>query len=198
MKTRRKVRAFTRREGAPFAAEQTDLVGSELVKMAEAAAVDDVASLDPRETFESIYSDPSHPLRVVYGDFKDVDGAAREHWVRVTRQMLNSVHVVYVDMPAKAKPIPLVTYVPDARIRSSAGTTRGGRRVLSNDMLSHDPEFLSALKQKIHMVQNAVAGLGWIVRSRTPPATVGLLYDKLDAALRDYSDSIMPKDKAAE
>ena len=149
---RSKVRKFVRRAGAPFSPEDTELVGAELVKIAEQSAVDDVASLDPCEVFEEVFADKRHPLRGVYGDFSDVDGAAREHWIHVTRQMISSVSVVYVNMPKTAKPVPLTVY-SDAPTRTAEGVLNTKRRVLSNDMLSHDPQFLASLKHKIEMVQ---------------------------------------------
>lgn len=185
------VRRFERRAAAPFKEVDTDLVGTELMKLAAEFGVDEIDSLDPEQTYERIRSDPKHPLRRFY-DFDDVEKAARAHWIDFTKRLLNSVSYITVDMKKTDDPIPLFVYGV-APIRKDDGTSSiAKRRMVSNQMLKNDAAFISSVGEKIRIVRAAVSGLEWVIRTKKSAVPlVAELHEKLERALTEYDDALV-------
>jgi hypothetical protein len=183
---------FSWRTGAPFNEEDAALVGAELLKLARASCVADVASLNPREVFEAIYADADHPLRKMFGDFKDVEGAARRHWIQMTGTMIRSISVQIVALPGRAlEPVRPMFVHAEARVKEGDGTTVRRRRVLTEDALKSDPAFISAVGFKIRAITDALAGLESLTAwGHSVPPEIAQLRDSLRHAIDSYHGAI--------
>lgn len=178
---------FERAPGAPFADEDTPLVARELAKIASASKQHpgDVRSLDPTEVYEIVRADPTHPLRKLYGDFQDVDSAARSHWINLTKAIIRGVRVVYAQVSGPKRIEPMFVSADVAMPTASGGKRMQRRRVMREDALRNDPIFASTVGSAIRRIEDAVRYLEHLTAERAPDESTNLL--KRD--LRDSLDS---------
>jgi hypothetical protein len=167
-------------------AEEAKIVGTELLKMVEFHKVEGVRSLDPEAVLKEVHENPRHPLRFLYGDFKDVDGAAWAHWVTTTRQILTGLRYVRVsvNMPTSCgQPVFVAAKAPTLR---GQDIVYRNQRVLRKDALKHDPSYSSLLSRTVKQIRDALVSLEQIVSDRQAPEKETILARELREAFENY------------
>jgi hypothetical protein len=175
---------FVRASGAPFSDEDAQLIGAELLKIAEANRIDDVRLLDKKIVFAVVEADPNHPLRKFY-DW-DVKKAARKHWVEWTQKLIMSVRIEYkIGKFTRPLPITLAAELP----RLKFGATR--RRVLTADAMMNDPIFASAVGLRLRNIDQNLAQLESLIAAHEggPPGVERLL-EAMRSAFDSYYSSL--------
>jgi hypothetical protein len=179
---------FIKASGAPFSDEDIQLIGAELLKIAEANRIRDVRLLDKKIVFAAIEVDPNHPLRRFY-DW-DIKKAARKHWVEWTHKLIMSVRIEWaIGKFTRPLPITLSADVP----RLQYGATR--KRVLTQDALLSNPIFASAVGIRLRSLDQQLAQLEALV-AEYKGARLGV--EPLLKGLRDQFEAHYSTLKAAE
>lgn len=179
---------FVKASGVPFSDEDIQLIGVELLKIAEANRVRDVHLLDKKIVFAAVEADPNHPLRQFY-DW-DVKKAARKHWVEWTHKLIMAVRVEWtIGKFTHPLPITLSADVP----RLQYGATR--KRVLTQDALLSNPVMASAVGIRLRGIDQQLSQLEALIAAYggTPLGVESLL-----KGLRDQFEAYYSSLKAAE
>ena len=179
---------FARASGAPISDEDAQIIGEELLRIAEAHKVDGIRSLDKHLVFAEVENDPNHPLRRFY-NWNERE-AARLHWVDRTALLIRSVRVVTIEARVERHE-PMF-------VRADVCTPEQPKRtkVLRDDVLANDPIFASAIGYQVRSIENALRQLEGLTSGREPPKNIAALRDALRDAIDDYKASL--SDKAAE
>jgi hypothetical protein len=176
---------FARASGAPISDDDAQIIGVELMKIAEANKIGDVRQLTKHVIWAALKDDPTHPL----WDFcpkRDVASAAEAFWLSWSGKLINYVRVIVIQGKVPTfKPMFIFT-------ETSGVQTRTSRRahVLREDALVHGPEFASAFGFQVRAVINATERMAWCLGDREPPENIAILYADLRAALERYQVSL--------
>jgi hypothetical protein len=186
---------FVRASGAPISDADAQVIGQELLKIAEANKVGDLRQLSKRIIWAELKNDSSHPLWQ-FCPRRDVQSAAEAYWTDWCGRIINWVRVTVIQGK-------ITYYKPIAvSVETSGIQTRPSRRVhvLREDVLTHDPEFASAMGFQIRAVQHAVNRMAWSIGERELPPNMADLYAGLRDCLDRYQASLAPNavDAAAE
>lgn len=184
---------FVRAVGAPISTdEDAAIIGTEVMRFAEANRVEDVRSVNYAAFFATIEADPQHPMRRFYE--WDLETAARKHWIDRTRVLVNSVRYYVPKLGDASRPEPITVYA-EAPVRSDSGVAARRTHVVREDALAKDPVFMSAIGGQIRRIEDALVSLERFTSSRVPPVPIARLRDELRAAMNRYRGTL---DVAAE
>lgn len=174
--------------GSPFADSDAEVIGPELVKIAEANRVGDIRSLDKKLVFEVVEADEHHPLRQFY-DWDD-ERMARQARLERTALMIRSIRILTPSLPELSRPSPLVLFDPDhVQRRSNAPEARRRSHVLIQDVVNDDPTFISSLTAQIVRIRQGVERLDHVAALRKTPMPIRRLVSDLAAAFAAYDGS---------
>jgi len=189
---------FVAAVGAPFSNEDAAEFGPVLERIAKSMRVNGIASINKRKLYEIVEADPEHPLRRFVFNSDD-DAAARAYRIERCGLLLRSIrygNAKEMNKMVRAAQDKKVFHYADARVvEEGSGKTRGSA-VLRDDLLSHDPEYISAVSRKIRQIRDAVASLDDLATARKPPRGVATLVRELRVALGAYESEI--QDVAAQ
>jgi hypothetical protein len=176
---------FARASGAPISDADAQVIGLELLKIAEANRIGDVRQLTKHVIWAALRDNPAHPLWQ-FCPKKDVDEAAQAYWLAWAGKLINYVRVIVVQGKA---PVfrPMFIYTETSGVQ-----TRTSRRahVLREDALSHGPEFASAFGFQVRAIINAVDRIAWCIGDRDPPENIARLYAGLRSCIEEYQESL--------
>lgn len=158
--------------GSPFSNEDAEVIGPELLKIAEQNRVDDVRSLDSKLVYAAVEADPDHPLRRFVW-FEDDDAAARAGRLARVGLLIRSVRIIYLTIRKREQPAPMFLYDPKHGTRPKSDVEPARRsHVLIDDALKDDPAFVSTLNGQIQLIRNAFKRLDHIANLRSVPVHV--------------------------
>jgi hypothetical protein len=177
----RKTRRFVPAPGASCSKEDARLIGRELQKIADAQGVQHFRELNERVVFETIEADKEHPLRRFY-DWNMRD-AARRHWIECTRKLIRSVQMMYTGLRREVQ-LPMTTVCMVPRTTGNGGTYQA--RILSEDALRGDPQFVSTLARIIRRNERTLRELETWTECAKAPADIVELRDGLREAYDRY------------
>jgi hypothetical protein len=150
---------FVKASGAPFSDEDIQLIGAELLKIAQANRIQDVCLLSKEIVFAAVEADPDHPLRRFY-DW-DVKRAARKHWIAWTQKIILSVRIEW-KIGKYTHPVPITLSAELPRLKHGGGR----KRVLTEDAMKSDPIFASAIDYRLRTVDSNIAQIEMLISVR--------------------------------
>lgn len=176
---------FARASGAPISDDDAQVIGMELMKIAEANKIGDVRQLTKKIIYAELKANPNHPLWQ-FCPRRDTASAAEQYWTDWCGKIINYVRVIVIQGK-------IPTYKPLFIFTETSGTQpRTTRRahVLRQDALDHGPEFASAFGFQVRAIINAVDRISWCIGGREPPENIAILHAELRAALERYQESL--------
>jgi hypothetical protein len=156
------------------------LVGEQLMRMAQARQINNIHYLDPEEVFEEVERNPEHPLRKVF-DWND-QSAARTQRIDYTRRLITTVRVIVAHVKAGPRITEPLFVTAKAPVVQPGSPALRRSHILSNDMLANDPAFASVVSRYTRQMLNELNKLEHLARSRPLPAEVQQLITDVRAA----------------
>jgi hypothetical protein len=184
---------FARASGAPISDDDAQVIGLELMKIAEANKIGDVRQLTKHLIWAALKADPAHPLWE-FCPKRDTASAAEAFWLAWSGKLINYVRVIVIQGKIPTyKPLFVYTETSGVQARTSRRA-----HVLREDALSHGPEFASAFGFQVRAIINSVDRISWCIGDREPPENIAILHAELRAALERYQESLANPSIAAE
>lgn len=185
---------FTAVKNSPYSDDDAAVIGSCLQRIAEDNAIDGIRSLDKDLVLEQ-YEEGNAPELSPYLE-QNKTKAQREYWLIQIGAMIRSIRVMTASVKRSPLPHPRPQFLPVKERRGHAsGPIRS--RVITEDVLAHDPLFASAFGLQVRIVDNALKRLEHLVEMQpNAPAHMLTLPSALRTVLDDYLSQVQD-DKAA-
>lgn len=198
----KKTKRFAAATGSPISDEEAIRFGPALVAVAEQMRVNDIRNLDKRALYKVVEADKNHPLRDFVFNCGDAE-AARAYRIDRCGLLIRSIRYIEVDreglnkLAHEANKKKLFIPAPAPVVEEGSGKTRQCS-VLREDLLRHDPSYISAVAGAIRRARDAAASLVDLTTSREPPFAAGELAQKLQDAHLEYEAKLQSVERAAE
>lgn len=193
---------FAAAAGFPISDEEALRFGPALVAVAEKMRVNDIRNLDKRALYKVVEADKKHPLRDFVFNCGDAE-AALAYRIDRCGLLIRGIRYIETDrdglnrLVQDANKKKLFISARSPVVEEGSGKTRQCA-VLREDLLRHDPSYISAVAGAIRRARDAAAQLVDLTTSREPPFAAGELAQKLQDAHLEYEAKLQNVERAAE